>query len=107
KTRKPRLVWSNPIAWREAKTKASAARATLLRYGFIAAGIVAAVVLVVRYARVQTPALAVTPADYLPDSNQITIGGSIYHLPLNTDEIKVESASERDASDKPVAKKFD
>jgi len=26
----------NPIAWREAKTKASAARATFLRYGFIA-----------------------------------------------------------------------
>ncbi len=37
RTRKPRLVWHNPIAWREAKTKASAARATFLRYGFIIA----------------------------------------------------------------------
>ena len=37
-TRKPRSVWHNPIAWREAKTKASAAKASLLRYGFIAAG---------------------------------------------------------------------
>src|SRR5438552_5563094 len=37
RTRKPRHVWFNPIAWREAKTKASAARASLLRYGFIAA----------------------------------------------------------------------
>ena len=27
KTRKPRRVWSNPIAWREAKTKASARKA--------------------------------------------------------------------------------
>jgi ABC-type transport system involved in multi-copper enzyme maturation permease subunit len=42
RTRKPRYVWSNPIAWREAKTKASAARASLLRYGFMAAGVVGA-----------------------------------------------------------------
>ena len=28
RTRKPRTVWHNPIAWREARTKASAARAT-------------------------------------------------------------------------------
>jgi ABC-type transport system involved in multi-copper enzyme maturation permease subunit len=50
RTRKPRVVWSNPIAWREAKTKASAARATVLRYGFIAAGLLVAGYLVVQYA---------------------------------------------------------
>ena len=55
KNRKPRGVWSNPIAWREAKTKASAARATLLRYGFIALGILGALVLVVRYAQFEPP----------------------------------------------------
>ena len=42
RTRKPRYVWSNPIAWREAKTKASAARASVMRYGFMAAGILGA-----------------------------------------------------------------
>jgi ABC-type Na+ efflux pump permease subunit len=47
KTRKPRHVWGNPIAWREAKTKASANRAVLLRYGFMLAGIAAVIVLMV------------------------------------------------------------
>src|SRR5688500_4042060 len=42
--RKPRGVWNNPIAWREAKTKASATRAGLLRYSFIAAGLIGAAV---------------------------------------------------------------
>ena len=42
KRRKPRYVWQNPIAWREAKTKASAFRASILRYGFIAPGLIGA-----------------------------------------------------------------
>src|SRR3954447_13951786 len=42
KRRKPRYVWQNPIAWREAKTKASATRASILRYGFITAGLIGA-----------------------------------------------------------------
>jgi ABC-type transport system involved in multi-copper enzyme maturation permease subunit len=45
RNRKPRGVWSNPIAWREAKTKASAARATILRYSFMVVGLLAAIVL--------------------------------------------------------------
>src|SRR5262249_38320957 len=49
--RKPRYVWQNPIAWREAKTKASAARASILRYGFIAAGLIGAIVLVWMYSQ--------------------------------------------------------
>src|SRR5687767_8359373 len=60
RTKKPRAVWGNPIAWREAKTKASAARASVLRYGFIAAGLVGALVLLVMFA--STP---VTPAKYI------------------------------------------
>ena len=58
RNRKPRSVWSNPIAWREARTKASAARATLLRYGFIALGLVGALVLLVRFATFTTPPYA-------------------------------------------------
>lgn len=52
RTRKPRYVWNNPIAWREAKTKASAARASILRYGFIGAGMIGAFVLVWMFASV-------------------------------------------------------
>src|SRR6185369_7869904 len=51
KRRKPRYVWQNPIAWREAKTKASAARASFLRYGFIAAGLIGALSLVWMFSR--------------------------------------------------------
>jgi len=64
KTRKPRAVWSNPIAWREAKTKASAARATVLRYGFIIAGLGGAITLVVLFNTTSEPAKFVR----LPDS---------------------------------------
>jgi hypothetical protein len=55
RTRKPRLVWSNPIAWREARTKASAARATLVRYSFIIAGVGGAITLMILYSPLRTP----------------------------------------------------
>ena len=55
RNRKPRSVWQNPIAWREAKTKASAARASLLRYGFIALGLAGALTLVYRFASFVPP----------------------------------------------------
>lgn len=55
RTRKPRTVWSNPIAWREAKTKASAAKASALRYGFIALGLFGALLLVYLYASLIAP----------------------------------------------------
>jgi len=57
RTRKPRPVWHNPIAWREARTKASAARATFLRYGFILLGMIGAVVLLAMHSTELTPAL--------------------------------------------------
>ena len=57
RTRKPRTVWSNPIAWREARTKASAARASMLRYGFMAAGVLGALfLLVIRFSTTEEPA---------------------------------------------------
>ncbi len=55
KTRTPRYVWANPIAWREAKTKASANRAIVLRYGFMTLGLAAAITLVIMSGRTVTP----------------------------------------------------
>jgi ABC-type Na+ efflux pump permease subunit len=55
RTRKPRSVWHNPIAWREARTKASASRATILRWGFIILGLGAAVVLLVMHSSETEP----------------------------------------------------
>jgi ABC-type transport system involved in multi-copper enzyme maturation permease subunit len=76
KTRKPRAVWSNPIAWREAKTKASAARATVLRYGFIAAGVIGALVLVVMYATTIDPGeYVILPGSVDAANNTITVYG--------------------------------
>jgi len=47
--RKPRRVWRNPIAWREAATRASAGGGSLLRQVFIAGGLVAGVMLLVAH----------------------------------------------------------
>lgn len=49
RARKPRSVWNNPIAWREAKTKASASRATLIRLAFILAGMIGAIILLIGF----------------------------------------------------------
>ena len=75
KNRKPRSVWSNPIAWREAKTKASAARATFLRYAFILLGIGGAAVLVVQFASFSAPRFPdyVDVNSYNPTSRALTI----------------------------------
>jgi ABC-type transport system involved in multi-copper enzyme maturation permease subunit len=47
--RAPRRVWRNPIAWREAATRASAGGRSLLRLLFIVAGLVLGVGLVIAY----------------------------------------------------------
>jgi ABC-type transport system involved in multi-copper enzyme maturation permease subunit len=78
KTRKPRAVWSNPIAWREAKTKASAARATMLRYGFILAGVLLAIFLVVRFSQVKSVARSISPTSYDRSAERLTIGTRTY-----------------------------
>ena len=81
RSRKPRTVWANPIAWREAKTKASAAKASLFRYGFIFAGLVGAVILVYRFSRINVPDLSVGPNDFNPSLVQLTIGTETYRVP--------------------------
>ncbi|CAN5419080.1 hypothetical protein BH10PLA1_BH10PLA1_01300 [soil metagenome] len=77
RNRKPRVVWMNPIAWREAKTKASAARATVLRYSFIVLGILGAVVLAVMYWTIEPIGTGYTryiAADsFNPESQTLTI----------------------------------
>lgn len=75
RNRKPRGVWHNPIAWREAKTKASAARATFLRYGFIAAGLLGALVLLTRFASMAAPRFAdyVDVNSYDPQHGYMTV----------------------------------
>ena len=75
RNRKPRSVWSNPIAWREAKTKASAARATFLRYAFILLGLGGAVTLVVQFARFSPPPYPdfVDVNSYNPTTHTLTI----------------------------------
>jgi hypothetical protein len=50
-TRKPHAVWSNPVAWREAVTRASATSRSLGRYLVIGCGLIGAVVLLVYYAK--------------------------------------------------------
>jgi ABC-type transport system involved in multi-copper enzyme maturation permease subunit len=75
RNRKPRTVWSNPIAWREARTKASAARATFLRYGFITLGLVGAVVLLVRFSTFTKPPYPdfIDVNSYVPAAHTLTI----------------------------------
>jgi ABC-type transport system involved in multi-copper enzyme maturation permease subunit len=63
-TRKPRGVWNNPIAWRQARTKGSAARGGVFRYGLVLAGVFAGIVILFMYANVQTPGRYVLPSSW-------------------------------------------
>jgi ABC-type transport system involved in multi-copper enzyme maturation permease subunit len=47
--RKPRSVWSNPIAWREANTRGKLATAILARWGFLVVALIVAVAVVMLY----------------------------------------------------------
>jgi len=75
RSRRPRSVWHNPIAWREAKTKASAARATFLRYGFIVLGMTGAIVLLVWHSTELAPGKFINHS-YDPMKNTLYIEGS-------------------------------
>jgi ABC-type transport system involved in multi-copper enzyme maturation permease subunit len=46
---KPRRVWKNPIAWREAATRASAAGRSTLRWVFIIGGVLAGLILLIAH----------------------------------------------------------
>ena len=72
-TRKPRGVWTNPIAWREAKTKASAARASITRYGFMAGGVIGAITLVVLHSTEVAPAQYITTGSYDANANTLIV----------------------------------
>jgi ABC-type Na+ efflux pump permease subunit len=75
RNRKPRPVWQNPVAWREAKTKASASRAVVLRYGFMSIGIIGALALLVLYASedLSLPYGYVTPNSYDSGAGTLTV----------------------------------
>jgi ABC-type transport system involved in multi-copper enzyme maturation permease subunit len=82
RTRKPRVVWHNPIAWREAKTKASAARASLLRYGFIVMGMTAAIVLLAMHSTELLPRQFINHS-FDPAKNTLYVEGSgLAELPV-------------------------
>lgn len=89
RTRKPRHVWANPIAWREAKTKASATRAVALRYGFMVLGIAAAVVLLVLSSTPQKPSMYIGGQGYDPAQGTVVIVGdtkaSVHRVRLRRD----------------------
>jgi ABC-type transport system involved in multi-copper enzyme maturation permease subunit len=73
RTRKPRTVWSNPIAWREAKTKASAARATILRFMFILGGLAVAITVLVLFSREKVEGKYISPTSYNASAGTLTI----------------------------------
>jgi ABC-type transport system involved in multi-copper enzyme maturation permease subunit len=108
KTRKPRTVWNNPVAWREAKTKGSAVRATFLLYGFIGAGLIGALVMVWLYASTAAPAVPdyVDAASYNAPNNYFTVyakDGTPTTLSLNpppTFTINGHDASPADVHDR-------
>jgi ABC-type transport system involved in multi-copper enzyme maturation permease subunit len=64
-TRKPHQVWSNPVAWREAVTRASAASRGFGRVVVIGGGLLAAIALLVYYARGATGFSASETREYL------------------------------------------
>lgn len=53
RSKRARRVWANPVAWREAVTRANAASSNMVRYGYAAAGAVLGLVLLIYY--LQTP----------------------------------------------------
>ncbi len=73
RTRKPRAVWSNPIAWREAKTKASAARATILRMLFILGGLAVAIAVLVMFSRQKLEGRYISSTSYNATDGTLTI----------------------------------
>jgi ABC-type transport system involved in multi-copper enzyme maturation permease subunit len=76
KRRKPRPVWSNPIAWREARTKASATKASTMRAGFVLLGIGGAVAILVMHSMTVPHDRYITPASFSPGELTLTIYGN-------------------------------
>ena len=73
RTRKPRTVWANPIAWREAKTKASAAKSGALRYVFVGGGLLGALFLAVRFSTTEDAATYLMPDSFKPATGELVV----------------------------------
>jgi ABC-type transport system involved in multi-copper enzyme maturation permease subunit len=71
--RKPRYVWHNPVAWREARTKASAARMGLLRLLLIAAGCTLAGIILWQFSTPVMPTRYLDAAFVNPAEGSLTI----------------------------------
>jgi len=124
RTRKPRWVWNNPIAWREARTKASATRSTWLRWGFIVAGLGMAITLLVMYCTDGSPDKYIdhgfdivrttlyiqksdgTRADDLHISPNATIKFETNVQDPNTNRLKLENRTMDDLNGKYEVKDF-
>jgi ABC-type transport system involved in multi-copper enzyme maturation permease subunit len=78
RSRPPRSVWNNPIAWREARTKASAARASVLRYAFILIGLGGAITILYLYRSEPTQ-----PRDYVQAGSYDQIQQTLHILGEN------------------------
>lgn len=72
-TRAARSVWSNPIAWREAKTKGSATRAVVVRWGFFMVGALAAGSLLVGYVGERSPERFTSPGAWDREAGTLLI----------------------------------
>lgn len=104
KTRKARTVWANPIAWREAKTKASAARSTVLRIGFILLGMAGAIAVLVGYASEKEAARQyVEPGSYNAASKTLFtrgVGSQTYAVDPQLTRVRIATGSHtRDEGD--------
>ena len=100
KTRKPRTVWSNPIAWREAKTKASAARASVLRYGFMGLGVIGAIILVVLHNSEVAFNDFVTPGSFDSTNSTLTVYNNAGRAPATYNiRLETQSSLERTKAD--------
>ncbi|HEX8524522.1 MAG TPA: ABC transporter permease subunit [Tepidisphaeraceae bacterium] len=93
RTRKPRVVWANPIAWREAKTKASAARATVLRFTFILGGLAVAIAVLALFSREKLEGKYITASSYNATHGTLTIfdgdSATTYRVRPNTTKISM------------------
>jgi ABC-type transport system involved in multi-copper enzyme maturation permease subunit len=83
--RKPRPVWHNPIAWREARTKGSATRATVTRYVAMALGILAALAVVILSSIEKPAAQYISASSYSPADRTLTVfsgdKANVYRVP--------------------------
>jgi ABC-type transport system involved in multi-copper enzyme maturation permease subunit len=108
RTRKPRVVWSNPIAWREAKTKASAGRASVMRYGFMLLGVGGALAILFMYNSHASPKYGsyIDANSYNPDPavRLLTVhyaDGSVSTKPVATD-VRIKYTDTQAIGDTPV-----